>query len=217
MRATRGAGTTRSHSVAFLCALAVAAGVVAAPHVTAAASGPVSDTGGPPVHAQTSPMLVPGIAAWAAAGEGESLPGLAPRSAAASAAVIPATAERSTVIDEVTLVAVSGPDRGITVANLTVTPGQYYVGYTFSSRLESAYAPGELRCGLVDNNGVDHFIGDDPVQITSGSGWRQHRAITTLNVGDVTLGLRCDPLTVGLNRATFRDVNLWVVRMHYRD
>ena len=215
MRATRGVGKSRARSVALFCALVVAAGVVTAPHVTAAASGPVSDTGGPQVRAQTSPMLVPGATERSALGD----PTLefAARSAAASDGALSASVERSTVIDEVTLAAVFGPDRGITMANLTVTPGQYYVGYTFSSRLESAYAPAELRCGLVDNNGVEHFISDDPMAITSGSGWRQHRVITTFNLGDVTLGLRCDPLSVGLVRATFRDVNLWVVRMSYLD
>ena len=125
------------------------------------------------------------------------------------------SAERSTIVEIVTRASVFGPDRTIAVANLTITPGQYFVGYSYESRLESAYRPGTLRCGLVDSNGVDHFILEDPVEVRSGAGWDRHEGITTFNLGDVTLGIRCNPQAVGLYQATFRDISLWVVRMPY--
>ena len=123
------------------------------------------------------------------------------------------SAERSTIVEIVTRASVFGPDRRIAVANLTITPGQYFVGYSYESRLESAYRPGTLRCGLVDSNGVDHFILEDPVEVRSGAGWDRHEGITTFNLGEVTLGIRCDPQAIGLYQATFRDISLWVVRM----
>lgn len=150
-----------------------------------------------------------------AAAPGPSASQLSVRASATPIAVELGSAERSTVIDQVSRAGVFGPELGIAVANLTVTPGQYYVGYSYESRVDSAYAPGTLRCGLVDSNGVNHFIANDPQEVTSGTGWRSHRAVTTFNLGDVTLGIRCDPETIGLYRASFRDVDFWVVRMPF--
>ena len=127
----------------------------------------------------------------------------------------PASAERSTIVEKITRTSVFGPDLAIAVTNLSITPGQYFVGYSYESRLESAYRPGTLRCGLVDSNGVDHFILEDPIEVKSGAGWSRHEGMTTFALGDVTLGIRCDPQTVGLYQATFRDISLWVVRMPY--
>lgn len=123
---------------------------------------------------------------------------------------------RTTVIERMSRVGVFGPSHAISVANLTVTPGVYLVRFNFEARADSAYSPATIKCGLVDNNGVDHFIFDDSTPLTAGRGWATHTETTTFALADVTLGVKCQPAVAGLYRASFRNVTFWVERIETR-
>ena len=102
----------------------------------------------------------------------------------------------------------------IVVANLTVTPGRYLVSYAFDAALTTTTTvPTQLRCGLVDANGVDRFIATDPALITTGRGWQRMMVVAVFSLPDVTLGVRCEPTSPGLVLAHFRDIWLAAIKM----
>lgn len=121
----------------------------------------------------------------------------------------------STQVEAVSHTDVLTPESPIAVANLTVRPGQYVVRYAFEARLDSAWQPVELRCGIVDGNGTRSFLFDDPEPILPGRGWARYRADTTFSLPDITLGLRCVPSTTGFSSASFRNVELSVTRIPF--
>lgn len=156
---------------------------------TLASSGPTSDTAHPTTGSDpTAP---------------------ASRTSSTPTSFASAASGRTTVIERTSRVGVFGPAHAVSVANLTVTPGVYVIRFSFEARADSAFAPGDLRCGLVDNNGVDHFIFDDPTPLTAGRDWVAHSEVTTFSLGDVTLGIKCQPVTGGFYRVSFRNVNFW--------
>jgi len=120
-----------------------------------------------------------------------------------------------TEVDAVAHTAVLEPESAIAVANLTVRPGQYVVRYAFEARIDSAWQPVELRCGVVDGNGTKAFLFDDPEPIRAGQGWASYRAETTFSLPDITLGLRCLPSTTGFSSASFRNVSLSVTTIPF--
>ena len=121
----------------------------------------------------------------------------------------------STEVDAVAHTAVLEPESAIAVANLTVRPGQYVVRYAFEARLDSAWQPVELRCGVVDGNGTKAFLFDDPEPVRPGQGWVTYRAETTFSLPDITLGLRCFPSATGFSSASFRNVSLSVTTIPF--
>jgi hypothetical protein len=121
----------------------------------------------------------------------------------------------STQVDAVSHTDVLTPDSSIAVANLTVRPGQYVVRYAFEARLDSAWQPVELRCGVIDGNGTKSFLFDDPDPILPGRDWARYRADTTFSLPDITLGLRCVPSATGFGSASFRNVELSVTEIPY--
>lgn len=123
--------------------------------------------------------------------------------------------EFTTRIAAVSRVGIFTPTQGITVANLTVRPGRYIVSYSFEARFESANRPSELRCSIVDHNGRNVFLGDDPNTIRSGRDWVRRNFAATFSLPDLTLGIRCVPVTVDLHQAWFRDVTLRATKMAY--
>ncbi len=125
----------------------------------------------------------------------------------------PALPEYSTKIDHVSRTGILTRDGGIIVANLTVRPGLYTVEYSFEARLGSAYRPAELRCGIVDNNGIKSFVAEQSESIETGSGWQRHDLSADFNLPDTTLGIRCVPTSTGLIQASFREISLSVTRM----
>jgi len=123
--------------------------------------------------------------------------------------------DRLTRVEELSRVGVLEPSSGIAVANLTVRPGQYTVRYGFEVRLDAAYQPFDLRCGVVDTNGIQTFLIDDPRPVLAGSGWESHSAWATFSLPDITLGVRCFPTATGFGQASFRDVTLSVTTIPY--
>ena len=121
----------------------------------------------------------------------------------------------STQVDAVSHTDVLTPESSIAVANLTVRPGQYVVRYAFEARLDSAWQPVELRCGVVDGNGTKAFLFDDPQPILPGQDWARYRADTTFSLPDITLGLRCIPSATGFGQASFRNIELSVTRIPF--
>ncbi|GAB3139285.1 hypothetical protein GCM10027057_20360 [Marisediminicola antarctica] len=121
----------------------------------------------------------------------------------------------STEVDAVAHTAVLEPESAIAVANLTVRPGQYVVRYAFEARLDSAWRPVELRCGVVDGNGTKAFLFDDSEPVRAGQGWVAYRAETTFSLPDITLGLRCFPSATGFSSASFRNVSLSVTTIPF--
>lgn len=121
----------------------------------------------------------------------------------------------STQVAAVSHTDVLTPESSIAVANLTVRPGQYVVRYAFEARLDSAWQPVELRCGVIDGNGTKSFLFDDPDPILPGRDWARYRADTTFSLPDITLGLRCVPSTTGFGLASFRNVELSVTKIPY--
>ncbi len=120
-----------------------------------------------------------------------------------------------TEVDAVAHTAVLEPESAIAVANLTVRPGQYVVRYAFEARLDSAWQPVELRCGVVDGNGTTAFLFDDPEPVRAGQDWASYRAETTFSLPDITLGLRCFPSATGFSSASFRNVSLSVTTIPF--
>ncbi len=120
---------------------------------------------------------------------------------------------RETRVPDFSRAGILRAEDSIVVANLTVPPGRYLVSYVFSGSLANTGVPAQLRCGLVDANGVDRFIAEDEAIITSGQGWQQMSVVTIFSLPDVTLGVRCEPTRTGLVFAQFRDVWLWAIRI----
>ena len=118
----------------------------------------------------------------------------------------------STERDTVVTSGVLDPDRPINVANLTIRPGAYVVGYSFEADLSSAGATSQLECGVVDANGRGGFLFVDDDRITAGAGWQRRSVLTPFALPDITLGLRCRADTGGVAVASFRDIRLVVFR-----
>lgn len=118
----------------------------------------------------------------------------------------------STERDAVATSGVIDPDRSITVANLTVRPGAYAVGYSFEANLSSAGGTSELECGVADANGGGGFLFADDDPVTSGAGWQRRTVLTPFALPDMTLGLRCRADAGGVGVASFRDIRLVVFR-----
>ena len=146
---------------------------------------------------------------------GRTPPGSVESSFVRSAEGIFVRPDRLTRVEEFSRVGVFEPDAGIAVANLTVRPGQYTVRYDFEARLDTAYQPVELRCGVVDANGIRSFLIDDPRPVLPGSGWGSYLVESTFSLPDITLGIRCFPTSTGFGSVSFRDVSLSVTTIPY--
>ena len=115
--------------------------------------------------------------------------------------------------DSLTESGILGPRTRITVANLTVRPGQYIVSYSFEARLQASGEPEALVCGVIDSNGRPRFLIQDEDPIYAGSGWERRSFAASFSLPSMTLGLRCVAVGTGLSVASFRDISLAVTRM----
>ncbi|MEY2848028.1 MAG: hypothetical protein RI885_693 [Actinomycetota bacterium] len=115
-------------------------------------------------------------------------------------------------VAEVSRTVLTGPLRGIAVANLSVGPGRYRVSYSFDALIVSDDPTITLTCGLVDANGVERFLIPDPVALTARSGWQRHLVTSPFSLPDLTVGIRCRSDDIGVVHAVFRDVAISVTR-----
>jgi hypothetical protein len=103
------------------------------------------------------------------------------------------------------------PDDGIIVTNLTVTAGQYLVGYSMRVYVAPNADSVSLVCGVVDTSGRFSALPGLARPVVPG-GWITVQAQSEIELPDVTLGIRCFPERPAVLEISVRDAELSAYR-----
>ena len=100
------------------------------------------------------------------------------------------------------------PSSRITLANRTVAPGTYLLGYGAFVQFYSTSPTALLECGLVDTSGRIGYIDQilSPVEPTGR--WTRIGSSAVYEIPEVTLGIRCIPNGEGEIGIGFRDAEV---------
>lgn len=100
-----------------------------------------------------------------------------------------------------------GPDEPVALSNLTVQDGRYLVSYELDLYIASQGGQVSLVCGVVDTTGRVAQLPGFVESVTSGV-WHHLSASDTLELPDLTLGVRCYPDRQVTLQVVVRDVQL---------
>jgi hypothetical protein len=114
--------------------------------------------------------------------------------------------------DPMSSVEALGDAESLTLANMTVAPGQYVVGFTFEYLLRPGAPSTGLSCGVADSNGSAGMLFRSTELLSASNGWQRLTFVTPAGLPDMTLALRCSPVDSFTGIVSFRDVEFAATR-----
>ena len=105
-----------------------------------------------------------------------------------------------------------GPDKPITLKNLTVQDGRYLVSYALDVFVTSPAGEITLTCSVVDTTGR---LAELPglAQTAASGGWQEISAKDVFELPDLTMGIRCYPDREVSMQVVVRDARLGATRI----